>query len=77
LYEFDLIINVENSYEKFEEAFADWKTAILDYALATASQPRLLKHALRDYVPGDLDAGIFPVHCHSGCSLFFLQRWSL
>ena len=54
MYEFDLIIGAENSYDTFIEAWDIWKHAILEYSRASVSKPKMLKHALRDADASDL-----------------------
>ena len=53
LYEFDLTINLEECYEKFEEAWMLWKNAILEYSAASINKPKQLQRALRDFDSGD------------------------
>lgn len=54
LYEFDLIIGVENSYDAFVESWVSWQQAILEYSGASQSKPKMLKHAFRDMDSDDL-----------------------
>lgn len=52
-YEFDLIINLQNSYESFTEAWILWKQAIMEYASSSISKSKMLQHALRDLDSND------------------------
>lgn len=54
MYEFDLIIGAENSYNTFVESWSSWKQAILEYSGASLSKPKMLKHAFRDSDSNDL-----------------------
>ncbi len=48
MYEFDLIVGVDNSFDVFSEAWALWEPAILEYSAAPLSKSKTLKQALRD-----------------------------
>ncbi len=47
MYEFDLIVGVDNSFDVFSEAWALWEPAILEYSAAPLSKSKTLKQALR------------------------------
>lgn len=47
-YEFDLIIDQQNTLEIFCEAWKIWESAIIEYAKASLNIPKQLQHALRD-----------------------------
>ena len=63
LYEFDLVVNIESSFDVFEEAWGRFQCAILKYAEDSLSMPQMLKHALRDNALSATDEGIYP-YCY-------------
>lgn len=57
MYEFDLIVNMDDVYQVFLENWEKWKFAIVKYSCANQSTPMQLKKALQDLV--SYDSGLF------------------
>lgn len=46
MYEFNLIVNIENSFERFMDNWESWKQAIISYSKASRNKPKLIQQAL-------------------------------
>lgn len=73
--EFDLIVNVENSFNTFMENWDHWKPAILGYSQAYNNMPRILQGILKDFVSGD--AGTCVQSCLYKAFLLISTNWCL
>ena len=52
-YEFDLIVNKENSFDAFAENWEEWKNPIIQYAQVCRNIPKNLKQVLQHLVPDE------------------------
>lgn len=57
MYEFDLIVDLEDVYHTFLEKWETWKPAVIEFSRASKNTPMQIKQALQDLVPGD--SGLF------------------
>jgi len=53
IYEFDIIVGIDNSFERFEDNWEPWKHAIIKYSQAYQNKPKMIRQALQELVPGE------------------------
>ena len=72
-YEFELIVNLENSFDAFDENWEEWKKPIIQYAQAYSNIPKHLRLILQELVPNNTGTSLYR---NSLCIFmyFYLQK---